>query len=252
MKSIHSLVPNAEDLLALEPEELAGVLLEHLNSLEPRDSDFHRGNFSGSYHRIQEYPASKHETIMSALMEAWASLEREGLVIPQPGSNGQHGWIFISRRGRQLQNRADVDAYRRAQRFPRTMLHPVIASKVFPAYLRGEYDTAVFQAFREVEVAVRAAGVFRPEDYGTGLMGKAFNPTNGPLRDPTDPASEREACAALFSGAIGMCKNPTSHRNVNVEADAAAELIVLASHLLRIVDARSAALTARESAVSVD
>lgn len=52
---------------------------------------------------------------------------------------------------------------------------------------------------------------------------------------------QREAQANLFAGAIGMCKNPTSHRNVEVEADAAAELIVLASHLLR-VDARSTVL----------
>ena len=33
--SIHSLVPDAEALLELEPEELAGVLMEHLNALHP-------------------------------------------------------------------------------------------------------------------------------------------------------------------------------------------------------------------------
>ena len=32
--SIQSMIPNAEDLLALEPEELAGVLLVHLNSYD--------------------------------------------------------------------------------------------------------------------------------------------------------------------------------------------------------------------------
>ena len=31
--SIYSLVPDAKALLELEPEELAGVLMEHLNSL---------------------------------------------------------------------------------------------------------------------------------------------------------------------------------------------------------------------------
>ena len=35
--SIHSLVPDSKALLALEPEELAGVLMEHLNSLSPSD-----------------------------------------------------------------------------------------------------------------------------------------------------------------------------------------------------------------------
>ena len=43
---IHSMIPNAEDLLALEPEELAGVLLEHLNSLDERSPSLNRYNFS--------------------------------------------------------------------------------------------------------------------------------------------------------------------------------------------------------------
>jgi hypothetical protein len=40
------MIPNAEDLLALEPEELAGVLLEHLNSLDERSPSLNRYNFS--------------------------------------------------------------------------------------------------------------------------------------------------------------------------------------------------------------
>ena len=48
---------------------------------------------------------------------------------------------------------------------PKGLLHPLVIEKVYAAFLRGEYDTAVFQAFREVEIAIRTAG-----EYGRRRM----------------------------------------------------------------------------------
>lgn len=70
-------------------------------------------------------------------------------------------------------------------------------------------------------------------------MRKAFHPDNGPLTDTNAESGERRAMSDLFAGAIGAYKNPHSHRRVSLDdPDEAAEIILLANHLLRIVDGR--------------
>ena len=117
----------------------------------------------------------------------------------------------------------------------RQLLHPTVAAKVVGAFVRRECDTAVFQAFKEVEVAVRAKGKSPDTEVGVPLMRRAFDPKAGPLRDQNAVEAEREATAHLFAGAMGSFKNPHSHRNVPITDPAeAVELLLLASRLLRI------------------
>jgi hypothetical protein len=161
---LHSLFPDPELVLALEPEELAGVVLEFLNN-ERNPRNLVSPTSIAVHQSIEGYPQQYRRRIMEALAEALTWLVREGLIAHDPEQPDD--WHFITRRGRSLSKAADVRAYRDSAILPAKLLHPVIASRVQAAFIRGEYDVAAFQAFREVEVAIRRAGDtrLRPSAY---------------------------------------------------------------------------------------
>ena len=122
---------------------------------------------------------------------------------------------------------------------PEHELHPMIPQNVWLSFSHGAYGSAVFEAFKQVEIAVREAGNYTEADHGVPLMRKAFHQDNGNLTDTDQQSAERVAIEHLFVGAIGYCRNPLGHREVNLSSEEAVEMIFLASYLLRIVDSRS-------------
>jgi uncharacterized protein (TIGR02391 family) len=237
MATLSDLIPDPSSVLALEPEELAGVVLELLISSGPNEpSRLHPSSFTHPQ-TIGSYPEGQRQEIEYLLMEGWHWLVQEGLVATRPGDT--HGWHFITRRGKKIKNRQGLTAYRNEVILPRRLLHPVILQACWSAFLRGDYDTAVFQAFKELEVAIREVGRFKADDYGVDLARKAFHESTGPLTDQSLPLSERQALSHLVAGALGSYKNPHSHRKVKLAAEEAVEMIILGSHLLKIVDGRA-------------
>ncbi len=227
---------SAEEILSLAPEELAGIVLDFLCRQETNSGYLHRGNFTLTG-VVAGFPERYQEPIQQAMIEAWVWLEREGLIAPKPGATGE--WVFVTRRGRRAQNAEGVAAYRHASMLPKQLLHPALVQKVWPLFIRGEYDTAVFQAFKEVEVVVRNTAGLTLADLGVNLMRRAFNSDTGALTDMSLPEGERKATADFFAGAIGRYKNPQSHRHVALtDPVEAVETLLLASHLLRIVESQ--------------
>lgn len=228
-------IPEAEDLLSMEVEELGLVLLKVIQKRgEPKtNAEQVQGAVWKSDHA--GYPRHLRREVTRAVVEAWQWLLNEGLLmvdIDQP-----NGWFCLTRKGAKLKTDKDLEAYRHGNLLPVGLLHPSLVEKVRPMFLRGDYDVAVFQAFKDVEVAVRAASGLK-DMLGVKLMRAAFGAENGPLTDKESDAGERVARMELYAGAIGHCKNPTSHREVVVERAEAARLIALASHLLTELDGR--------------
>jgi uncharacterized protein (TIGR02391 family) len=151
-------------------------------------------------------------------------------------------WYLLTRRGKKIGSRTDLESYRKARTLPTSLLQPFLAQKTYLPFARGDHDAAVFQAFKEVEIAVRRAANGAPELVGRDLMQRAFNPEDGALTDLTLIQAERQAEMFLFAGAMGHAKNPTSHRDVNLSRLEAARLIVFASYLIDIVEKRAAAI----------
>lgn len=170
---------------------------------------------------------------MRAMSEAWNWLEARGLVATN-FSQSSSDWVFITRLGRKVLEQG-LQPLRALDRI-HLDLHEDLEREVRSQFLLGKYDLAVFAAFKAVEVRVRELSGGSQSDIGVKLMRSAFG-EKGPLRDTEMDAGESVAMMELFAGAIGLFKNPTSHRVVTYDDPVeAAEAVFLADLLMRVLD----------------
>jgi uncharacterized protein (TIGR02391 family) len=228
-------VDDVDVMDALDIEELALRLLPWIADLRQREIGIATQDLRDAFQGRDRNKAER------ALREAWAWLEGQALLIESPQYRPPHQMRILSRKALALSETGEGFRIQSSRRVHKDSLNPCIREDVWALYHRGKFDTAVFEAMKAVEVAVRSAAGLSDKDVGVPLMRKAFDKNDGPLSDMTMNEAEREMRAHLFAGAIGSYKNPQSHRNVALDnPDETAEIIMLANHLLRIVDGSQA------------
>jgi uncharacterized protein (TIGR02391 family) len=238
---IIELFPTADRLLEATEVEVERVLLrlvidvakDQMRRWVTRDGIvielFGRGGYA--------YDHGKKLAIEKAVSRAWKTLEKADLIEEPDPDNGKNGYRVATNSGRAAIAVVDFEAAKVRSMFARSMFHPALPDAAWNAFRVGDYDTAVFEAFKSVEVAVRKKSKFAEADHGNMLMTKAFNPENGPLTDMAAPQSRREARRDLFKGALGELRNPKGHNDPTItDTLIAVEEMMTAGALLRIVD----------------
>ncbi len=95
-------------------------------------------------------------------------------------------------------------------------LHPEIRLRCWNLYTTGNYDNAILNATKCLEVAVRSKARIPADKVGAEVMTRAFSPDRTIL-EYSKVRSEQESMMYLTRGIIGVFKNPQSHRFVGIE-----------------------------------
>lgn len=239
MKLLRTLVPDARTVIEMHTAELAGYMLESLMfASEEERGVWNRRNYCMQVTREYGDPKNGGDTEVGiACSTPWAWLESNGLICRHPEQDND--WFLPTRRAKEVGSRQGLREVISNQELPEEFLHPELLVNARPLFLQSRFDTAVFEAFKSLELSIRSAAKLGHDLVGVQLASRAFNPEDGPLTDKAAEKGERVALMNLMTGALGSYKNPASHRRVEISAEEARDMLILASHLLKIVDERA-------------
>ena len=239
------IVPKAEELLTLTPNELAWALLEDMRARlsDPVSGMAKRDLLSGGLFPLSVVnDAQKMRDLIPKIdkagKNAYALLEKWELIEPADDINGRNGYIVLTDKGNATSTQTDFEGARVRSLLREEMLHPLLQGKIFQYFNSDDLNTAIFEAFKMVEIEVRSAGNYSAKEIGKTLVFKAFAP-GAPLSKPTDDKQDCDALSGLFAGALHRFRNPGAHSNPTYQGVLEAmEELMFASRLLRIIDDR--------------
>jgi uncharacterized protein (TIGR02391 family) len=236
------IVPAPDALLDLTPDELAWALLEDMQAREhdPIAGMANRDLLANSFTPFSLPPNPQQHEVMNRINKAgrngFALLERWDLIEPADDMNGRNGYVVLTTNGRGTTERTDFERVRVRGLLRAELLHPLLRGKPYDDFVADHLDAAVLEAFKTVEIEVRAAATRPNSEHGKELMFRVFA-MNGPLFKAGETKAECEALVGLFAGALARFRNPGAHtRRSFADVLEAMEELMVASRLLRIVD----------------
>ena len=170
--------------------------------------------------------------------EALHELYLQNLIMKDPCHDGSRFSFTLTTRGKEIaEKQLDIDEY--SLRLENFVEDRELIEKCQESFNSGEYETAIFSAYRLLEIKVREKAELTENDIGKGLMQSAFAPKKtSKLQIPTCKTEPEEVGALnLFLGAIQFIRNPHGHRVVDYENPRTAlRIMVFAELLLELVN----------------
>ncbi len=242
-----------EVCLAMRIPDLGVAILRRLRALGPEWSNPHNfvqwtvdGNdgwfspiapISTSVYTPADDRRQRRDELKTKLRQAWNWVEQQGYVAP---AHGQHGgnWKVITDEGwRIAHSREGDDTLRRVQAAAQLTidLHPRLQEAGVEATFRaGDTDSAIRDAFADLEDTVRTLSGYSTAEYGVRMMSKAFAKT-GPLGSVLDHHYQ-VGIQRMFEGAFAILRNPAGHGATNLGVEEALESVLHADLLMRHLD----------------
>lgn len=174
---------------------------------------------------------------MGDAKRAIQELERDDYIRQDP-SQSSEVFKVLTDRGRDLLKTSLNDMVIPSIEIDNLLTRDDLRLRVRDDYQLGNYDTAIFKAFRLVEEKVRTKAGLPASSIGADMMSSAFKPKGGILKHPAAATEgELEGFHVLMRGAIMWFKNPSSHRTVAYSSpETVAQALGFANMLLDLID----------------
>lgn len=232
-------LPTLDRLREMQPDEIGRLVLPRIaQQLRRSPHGFVPRELARSVAQDASVRADGPNEYAELISEGIGFLDRSGMLIDAPEQVQAH-FYRLSRAGwRAAEDPQNAGFTTVAGQEARTLLHPEIARAALGDLERNELDKAVYSAYRQLEIAVRAKGDVRSTAKNTFYDAFAHKgDERGPLITDDMETGEALSMREAFAGMYGFFRNPSAHREVQADPEQAMRLLIAASALHYVLDA---------------